>query len=150
MVPTVFVDYRPLHARGPGLSTLAASLLSLPFDDSTVRSLSCLHVIEHIGLGRYGDVLDPLGSRKAAAELCRVLADGGRLLVSVPVGRERIQFNAHRIFAPQTVMGMFTRLALTSFSLVDDNGVYHPSAHRSVAAACQYACGMFEFVKPTD
>lgn len=64
-------------------------------------------MIEHVGLGRYGDSLDPQGSVKAARELVRVLTPGGRLLLSTPVGRERVQFNAHRIFAPATVLSMF-------------------------------------------
>jgi hypothetical protein len=57
-----------------------------------------MHVIEHIGLGRYGEALDPDGDLKAIRELVRVLAAGGNLLVVVPVGRPRIQFNAHRIY----------------------------------------------------
>ena len=65
---------------------------------------------EHIGLGRYGDPLDPLGTRKAAAELQRVLAPGGQLLFSLPVGRPRVEFNAHRVHDPHEVASWFDGL----------------------------------------
>lgn len=149
ITPTLFVDYRPLRAELSGLTTAAGNLLQLPFASDSIISLSCLHVIEHVGLGRYGDPLDTLGSIKAAQELARVLAVGGRLLFSTPVGRERIQFNAHRIFAPETVLTMFTDLTLVDYALVDDTRAFHahiqPSQHPGASA--EYACGMFEFIK---
>lgn len=146
-VPTVFVDCRPLMATMANLLTLAGDLSALPFGDCSIPSLSCLHVIEHVGLGRYDDALDPQGSAKAAQELCRVLAPGGRLLLSTPVGRERVQFNAHRIFAPETVVHLFSGLDLVDFAVVDDVGNYLDKADMTQAACFEYACGMFEFIK---
>ena len=70
----LLVDIRPLEADIENLFPISGSLLGLPFRDHSVVSLSCLHVAEHIGLGRYGDPLEPLGTRKAIAELSRVLA----------------------------------------------------------------------------
>src|SRR5207253_10606962 len=69
-------------------------LLSLPFADRSVESLSCLHVAEHVGLGRYGDELDPEGTVKAARELQRVVAPAGRLYFALPVGRPRTEFRS--------------------------------------------------------
>jgi hypothetical protein len=96
-VPIWFVDYRPLQVDLPGLRCIAGSVTALPFSDASIESLSSLHVIEHIGLGRYGDPLDPQGSINAAHELQRVLKPGGRLYLSVPVGRERVFQRASRI-----------------------------------------------------
>lgn len=146
-VPTMFVDYRPFKAGVTGLSALVGDLLSLPFANSSVHSLSCLHVVEHIGLGRYGDLLDPQGSAKAARELIRVLAPGGRLLLSTLIGRERVQFNAHRIFAPQTVLSMFDELELVDFAMVDDGRRFRAHADPVQASGCEYVCGMFEFAR---
>ena len=87
-VPTVFVDFRPLMAHHAGLSSVGGDIGQLPFADAAIPSLSCLHVIEHVGLGRYGDPLDPDGARKAACELQRVLARGGSAL-SVDAHRPR-------------------------------------------------------------
>lgn len=70
-------------------------------------SLSCLHTIEHFGLGRYGDPLDPLGHEKGVAHLKEMVEAGGVLYLSVPIGPERVEFNAHRVFAPETLCGWF-------------------------------------------
>lgn len=146
-VPTVFVDYRPLKASVKNLVSVAGNSMALPFSDNQLGSLSCLHVIEHIGLGRYGDPLMPGGTHRAAKELTRVLSPGGKLYVSVPVGRERTQFNAQRVFNPESVKSMFAELKLIRFGLIDDNGRMTQSADFSSAAACEYGCGLFEMTK---
>ena len=99
-VPVEFYDYRPADLRLEGLSTHTGDLMRLPFADKSVESISCLHTIEHVGLGRYGDPIDPLGDVKAITDLMRVVAPNGNLLIVVPVGRQRIEFNAHRIYSP--------------------------------------------------
>ncbi len=146
-IETLHVDVRPLEAKLPGLQCEAGDILRLRFADGSVPSLSCLHVIEHIGLGRYGDPIDPDGARKAAAELARVLAPGGRLYLSAPVGRERVCFNAHRVFAPQSLLEMFGGLRLRRFTLVDDAGALHDGAEPESARGMDYGCGMFEFAR---
>ncbi len=147
-VALIFVDYRSLRVSLPGFQPMGGDLTGLPFADKSVPSLSCLHVVEHVGLGRYGDWLDPMGSVKAASELSRVLQPNGQLLLSTPVGRERIQFNAHRVFAPSTVISMLGDLQLRDFALVDDGGIFYPRAALEQAARCEYGCGMFEFIQP--
>jgi SAM-dependent methyltransferase len=143
-----FVDIRPLDVDLPRLTCVEGSLLELPYADRSVDSVSCLHVAEHVGLGRYGDPLDPSGTRKAAVELQRVVSPGGQLLFSLPVGRPRVCFNAHRIHSPSAVVEMFDELRLEEFSGVDDTGRF--ARERSVAELEQsvYACGMFRFVRP--
>ena len=147
-VPTEFMDFRPLEACLPGLECTQGDILALPMADGSVPSLSCLHVVEHIGLGRYGDPIDPQGSHKALAELARVLAPGGRLYLSVPVGRERICFNAHRVFAPETIVALSGPLALRSFALVDDAGRFLPECALAQAHGLDYGCGMFVLERP--
>jgi SAM-dependent methyltransferase len=141
------IDYRPLEASLSGLRCMAGDILSLPLADASVSSLSCLHVLEHIGLGRYGDPIDPQGPRAAAAQLARVLAPGGRLYLSAPVGRERVCFNAHRVFAPRTLAALLAPLKLVSFALVDDAGRFRENAVFEDAAGLDYGCGMLELAK---
>ena len=147
---TLFVDYRPLHVRLSNLSSLAGDIVRLPFQDGSITSLSCLHVLEHVGLGRYGDPIDPDGSLLASADLQRVLKSGGTLFLSVPVGRERVCFNAHRVFSPSTVRGFFQELRLKAFSLVDDAGRFKEEVPPETAANLEYGCGLFEFVKARE
>lgn len=146
-VKMAFVDYRPLRVRLSNLNPLAGDIVRLPFRDASIASLSCLHVMEHVGLGRYGDPLNPAGSQHAAAELQRVLQPGGRLFLSVPVGRERVCFNAHRVFSPSAVRSFFHELQLQSFSLVDDSGQFNEGVPLEAAGGLEYGCGLFEFVR---
>jgi SAM-dependent methyltransferase len=143
-----FVDIRPLDVELERLQSVKGSVLDLPFSDRSIESLSCLHVAEHIGLGRYGDPLDPQGSRKAAAELQRVLAPGGQLLFSGPVGTSRVCFNAHRIHEPAEIVSWFDQLNLVEFSGIDDSGHFarHRDLHELDGSA--YACGLFLFLRP--
>lgn len=149
-VTTEFVDYRPLPVHLDNLICSAGDLTKLTHADNSIASLSCLHVVEHVGLGRYGDPIDPVGSHKALAELERVLAQDGRLYLSVPVGRERVCFNAHRVFDPNTIVQSLPNLGLVEFSVVDDAGCFLERQSLDVARTMDYGCGMFVFQKKTN
>ncbi len=142
-----FVDIRPLEVEIEDLTSVAGSIVDMPFEDRSLPSLSCLHVAEHIGLGRYGDPLDPDGTRKATAELQRVVAPRGQLLFSGPVGRPRTCFNAHRIHAPEDVVAMFPELDLVEFAGVDDEGRFRRHIEPADLGDARYACGLFHFVR---
>lgn len=80
----------------------------MPYEDNSLESLSSLCVVEHIGLGRYGDSIDSFGSEKAINELKRVLKKGGIILFSIPVDCEnKIYFNAHRAFTRDYILKLF-------------------------------------------
>jgi SAM-dependent methyltransferase len=140
------VDIRPLGSTVPGLTFVQADATSLDgIPDGTYPSVSSLHVIEHVGLGRYGDQLHPDGWRDALSALQRVLAPAGRLYLGVPIGAERVMFNAHRIFAPQTVITAVSDCDLVEFSAVDDRGEFVPDADPRDFDEADYSCGLFEF-----
>lgn len=127
-----------------------ADLLALPFEDNSIQSLSCMHVVEHVGLGRYGDSLDPDGDLKAIAELKRVLSVGGSLLFVVPIGKPKIMFNAHRIHSYEQIVTYFSELQLQEFALVPDNpkdGGLIRNATEEMSNEQTYACGCFWFKK---
>ncbi len=144
-VEVEFIDYRPLHVSIDNLTSRAGSILNLPFKDRSVKSLSSLHVIEHIGLGRYGDSLDPEGSKKACKELQRIIAVNGDLYLSTPVGQERVEFNAHRIHSPDTILHYCDELSLVEFSYVDDNGTFVDNGSPADCVHFHYGLGMFHF-----
>ncbi len=141
------VDVRPLSIVHPRLSFQRGTIIALPYAEGTIESLSCLHTLEHVGLGRYGDEVEPLGHVLAMAELRRVLAPGGRLYVSVPVGVQRVEFNAHRVLSPASVLEGLSGLTLSSFSAITDEGVLVHDADPLDFATATYSCGLFEFLK---
>jgi SAM-dependent methyltransferase len=53
---------------------------------------------EHDGLGRYGDPLNPSGDLRAMNEMKKILKKDGILFLAVPVGIDKIVWNAHRIY----------------------------------------------------
>lgn len=145
--PTEFVDIRPAKLQIPKLSVKKGSVLELPYRSRTVESLSCLHVVEHVGLGRYGDPLDPLGTDKAIAELARVIKPGGRLYLALPIGKEVTYYNAHRVTSPVRVLSLCGDLRLESFSAVKDNGDYIEKADPKKLRTQKYACGFYCFIR---
>lgn len=150
-IPVKYYDYRPADLRLDNLSSESANLLSLPFAEGSILSLSCMHVVEHVGLGRYGDSVDPDGDLKAIAELKRVLAPGGLLLFVVPVGGEaKIMFNAHRIYRFDQVVEYFNDLELKEFVLIPENkehGGLVRNPPQELVNLQSYGCGCFCFRK---
>lgn len=149
-VRIVYCEYRPVDLGLDGLVARRADLLHLPFDSDSIRSLSCMHVLEHVGLGRYGDPLDPDGDLKAIAELKRALAPGGDLLVAVPIGTRRLSFNAQRIYDYEQFVSYLDGLELVECALVPDDpargGVLlNPAAAAFDEQRC--GCGCFWFRK---
>lgn len=113
VVPVTMVDIRPLSLPVETLNFKQGSILELPFEDNSVESLSSLCVVEHIGLGRYGDPLDPYGSEKAISELKRVISLGGNLYISIPIGTHGCTFfNAHRVFEEQYIEDLLLPLKI--------------------------------------
>ena len=148
-VPIKFYDHRQADIELSNLESLKADILSLPFRDGSINSLSCMHVVEHIGLGRYGDKIDPDGDIKAINELKRVLAKDGSLLFVVPIGKKAIiQFNAHRIYTYNMIKELFTDLTLKEFSLIPEkSGALIENASKADVDKEFYGCGCFWFVK---
>jgi len=142
-VPTTFIDFRQLDLRLNNLSFINADILSLPFKDNSIQSLSSICVIEHVGLGRYGDKLDSFGSEKAINELKRVLAKNGNLYISVPVDKENIvYFNAHRAFTRDYILKLFAPL-----KLIEEKYLYKKDLIDNYDATRGFGTGMFHFKK---
>ena len=145
-----FYDYRPADLILSNLHTGAADLTNLHFADNSIKSLSCMHVIEHIGLGRYGDELDSDGDLKAINELKRVVAIGGVLLFVVPVGKPRVHFNAHRIYSYEQIKSYFSGFRIEEFTLISDNpedGGLIINPNDEILSRQYYGCGCFKLVK---
>jgi SAM-dependent methyltransferase len=120
VLPVTMVDIRPLSLPLDSLEFRRGSILELPYETGTVPSVSSLCVVEHIGLGRYGDELDPKGTEKALEELKRIVAPGGDLYLSIPLDDEnRTYFNAHRAFTEDYLVECFE-----PFEIVEKKYIY--------------------------
>ena len=116
-------------------------------------SVSCLHVIEHFGLGRYNDPLDPIGYVKGLDNIYGMLKKGGKFYFSTPIGPQRINFNAHRVFSINYLKDLLLdKYELESFSYIDDAGdlyenadLFSPEASQNFK--CTFGCGVFELIK---
>jgi hypothetical protein len=145
------IDIRPMTSAVDRLTFVQDDATTLSqYQDDSIESLSCLHAAEHFGLGRYSDPVDPDAVFRLMKSLCRVLSPGGRLYFSVPVGRERVEFNAHRVFSVRTILQEFNRLRLTSFALISEDGTLHGELEPRSAEGLEYGCGLFEFEKGTQ
>ena len=152
-------DIRPLTVTLPGLRFIQADMMK-PVDKSLYNytdSISCLHAIEHFGLGRYGDPLDCDGHLKGLDNIYKILKPGGKFYLSVPIGPQRIEFNAHRIFSMEyLIMDLLTkRYKLDQFSYIDNTGPigdfhenvfirYHDLRN---SLGVEQGCGIFEMTK---
>ena len=147
-MPVTVIDIRASESQVSGLTFIQDDATKLrSIEDQSIDSLSSLHAAEHFGLGRYSDPVDPNSCFQFMDSLQRVLRPGGRLYFSVPIGRERVEFNAHRVFATSTIIGRFRQLELVSCSFVDDAGRFHEDFDPMRVFDTEYGCGLFEFTK---
>jgi len=116
-------------------------------------SVSCLHAIEHFGLGRYGDPLDLNGHIKAIENIYHILQPNGLFYFSTPIGPQRIEFNAHRVFDIGYLLQLFEgKFRVESFSYIDDGKAFFPEQDLIESNVrnnfnCNYGCGIFTLRK---
>ncbi|NBO72645.1 DUF268 domain-containing protein [bacterium] len=144
------LDIRPIESHVKNITFRQANLMELPEDlINSTDSISSLHAIEHFGLGRYGDPIDYWGYTKALQNITAMLKQGGTFYFSVPIGPQRIEFNAHRVFSIDYLMQLLSKdYVITSFSYVDDEGEFYEdiSLNDTMISSncnCTYGCGIF-------
>lgn len=147
-------DILPQKNKVPNISFTQADLTSLPPGmENYCDSVSSLHAIEHFGLGRYGDPIDYYGHLKAIDTIHKILKEDGTFYFSVPIGKQRIEFNAQRVFAIQYLLDVFKgKFAVQNFSYVDDLGDVFENVELTDKQiknnfSCTYGCGIFELKK---
>lgn len=148
------IDIREQSSKISNVHFKKADLMQLPDDlIGSCDSISSLHAIEHFGLGRYGDPIDYNGYLKALNNIKKMLKKDGKFYFSVPIGEQRIEFNAHRVFSIRYLIDLFKDdYEIDSFSFVDDNGDFFENKELSENNidsnfGCSYGCGIFELTK---
>lgn len=146
------VDVRPLSkSKHENIKFLQSDIMA-PQNLGLSDSVSCLHAIEHFGLGRYTDPIDVEGHNKGITNLVNLVSNGGRLYISFPIGKEdEIHFNAHRVFKANTILkhpSIKNSMKLIRFDYVDDQGELHTNSHiNKVKAKTKFGCGIYTFEK---
>jgi hypothetical protein len=152
-------DVRPITTTIPGVVFRQADFMStesLPeaSEGGYCDSLSCLHALEHFGLGRYGDSINPLGYQLGLQNMIKLLQPGGVLYLSTPIGRERVEFNANWVFDPRTIVSIAAKAGLRLRALMifsHAHGVREvvPTECALAELALQrYNLGIFIFSRP--
>lgn len=144
-------DYRPPELLLDNLEVDRCDVTHLHFEDESLESLSCMHVIEHIGLGRYGDPLNYDGDIIAIKELKRVVKKDGYLLFVVPIShKSKVRFNGERVYTFAQIQSYFSDMHLINFALItsefDGTGlIQNPSDE--ILQKVNHGCGCFLFKK---
>ncbi len=149
------LDIRKIDVKVENIEFIVADLMDMVSEElvGSCDSLSCLHAIEHFGLGRYGDKINAKGHLEGLGNLYKILKVGGTLYLSFPIGKARIEFNAHRVFDVKYMLEKFDgKFNVKSFSYVDDNGdLYEDVALCGEGVGnnygCYFGCGIFELIK---
>jgi hypothetical protein len=144
------LDIRPMTTSAKNITFRQLDLMSDEVSHIGVfDSVSCLHALEHFGLGRYGDEIDPDGWVKGLAALTQITKQGGTLYLSVPIGSQRIEFDAHRVFSVSTLTAkLMTDFEIVEFFYIDDLGDHHHVDSTTLSKdknnfGCVYGCGVF-------
>jgi SAM-dependent methyltransferase len=152
-------DIRPITTNIPGIKFTKMNLMDFNSltefykEEGYCDSISCLHAIEHFGLGRYGDPINPNGYQIGLENMAKLLRPGGFFYLSTPIGKQRVEFNANWVFDPRTILSIAkeNRLELkklTIFSHTD--GVYELDVNdKNLSKLSQqdYSLGIFTFIK---
>jgi hypothetical protein len=148
------IDIRQIRSKVKNIFFRQADLMKLPPDlINYCDSLSSLHALEHFGLGRYGDPIDYFGYLKALNNITKILESGGKFYFSAPIGPQRIEFNAHRVFTLKYLIDILEQnFTICYFSYVNDDGDFFENAELTPADIdsnfqCTFGCGIFTCIK---
>ncbi len=146
------IDIRPLEKSiHKNIKFLQADMMN-PLNVAKTDSLSCLHAIEHFGLGRFSDPIDINGHTKGISNLIAMLEENGILYISFPIAKsDEIYFNAHRVFHPKSILKnqiIKSKMQLVSFDYVDEMGDLHLNSNLDrVSRSIVFGCGIYTFKK---
>jgi hypothetical protein len=147
-------DIRKITSEIPNIIFKQADLMK-PLDNyiDYCDSLSCLHALEHFGLGRYGDDINVEGYKLGLVNMAKTIKQNGTFYLSTPIGIERVAFNAHRIFNPLELKAILGDMGfvLKEFAWFSEDKKITRSEDIDFditrLSQMHYALGIFTFVK---
>jgi SAM-dependent methyltransferase len=131
------LDVRPLASEVDGMRFILGDGRNIEtVADDTYDLVSSIHAIEHFGLGRYGDEVDPLGHLSAIDAMIRVIKNGGHLVLALPVGNGVTQFNAQRLVKLEDVLQRIPGTVIELVETVGDGAVRAIQAQPNKSYSC--------------
>lgn len=126
--PVIGMDFNPYAFAHPRLRTVRGDILHAPFGDDTVSAVLAISVIEHIGIGHYGDPTGTGADLSAVREIARVLRPGGRAIITVPFGRP-LTNDWMRVYDAARLRALLAPLRVEEADYaVSRNGLWAPAA----------------------
>ena len=143
------LDLRPINIEHENIRFINEDLLK--FETKEIfDSISCLHTIEHVGLGRYGDEINPNSYKQFYKKIIKILNQKGRLYISFPISKEnKVYFNSQRTFDPKHILQLDESLRLIEFSLINDDYkmINNIDINKSYNHIDNNSCGIYIFEK---
>ncbi len=143
----IVVDVRDVKKNIENITFIKSDIRDFSIHHSNLYdSVSCLHALEHFGLARYGDKFNLDGHIEGIEALAAIIKPGGRVYISVPIGKSKIQFDAHRIFSHQHISDIIIgKFEIIYFYIIDDSGRISefPGDHRYDSSGIKYGCGIY-------
>ena len=105
----------------------------MPFNNEFFDAVTAVSTIEHIGLGRYGDPIASDGDREAVDEIKRVLKTGGRMIITIPCGKDAVCYSRegvplHRVYSSGAIINLLAGFNILELSyIVKKRGVWRPA-----------------------
>lgn len=153
-------DIRPIVTTIPNVSFKQANIMDPAslgsYGSKYCDSLSCLHAIEHFGLGRYGDPIDPNGYKIGLKNMLSLLEKDGEFYLSTPIGKQRVEFDSNYIFDPRNIINIVEENGLKILSLVvmypdmEIKEVILNKESLNNLAEMEYTLGIFRFKRVLD
>jgi hypothetical protein len=114
------VEYATIHSEHEKISVLLPNQLTQLAVGDSEKLFDCIisfSSLEHTGLGRYGDPLDPYGDLRVMARLQCVSKPNAAFFIGYPYGFDTTCFNAHRIYGPTRSAHLFANINVTQTSM---------------------------------
>ena len=148
----ILLDIRPLPYKIPGLTMVIGDIqIESQREAGAYTSVSSLHSIEHFGLGRYMDPIDPIGHEKGLLNLAAMVAEEGSLYVSFPIGTHVVEFNSQRIIDPLWPQELLKDFVLEKFVVIPWKGApKYGSMPSEVDRKIFGQAGLYKFRKQTQ
>jgi hypothetical protein len=149
-------DVRPIYTIIPNVDFRQSDFMDPNFSNNNFGkcdSLSCLHTIEHFGLGRYGDPIKKDGYLIGLKNMTTLINKGGYFYFSTPIGKERVEFNANRVFNPKKISNIINNLGfeisklliIKNGNIIEEVKVFDDEI--DLLSNEEYNLGVFIFVK---